>query len=423
MVLRRSLVVGVDVSANAVRAVALRESCVVWSREIARSSSSGLEGTLADLLDELPHVGPMRPRVFASVGPSSAQVRTLGDAAWARDQQLARAIVAENPHRFFLVNGTPVVTTDVQPLHTGDILAAAIDQPVVDALTVVCRRCHLRLVLVAPAAAVLGYAVDGDRAVLEDGDLSLIASYAGARLVGCRRVRTAELREDLANVQPGQFNPQVVEVGTPFAAAFGAARAERSVQLALRSHRRATGDAQRLWCAVAACAIALAFALIAPPIVATQQADSARAARARIARSGERALALERRLAEAAVELRELDAFTSERRSATLVLASLSEAIEHPTMLLSVQADTLGGTLVALTPRVADMMTMLDSVPEITAARIAGPVTLQPKITVAPVVGPQSGTVRREATPPMERVTVRFAWRPPLLGASSSGSQ
>ena len=414
-----TLVVGVSVSSLSVSAVALRAGGIVWAHEVSRVGEQPVEDSLTQLLEVLPKSGLMRPRIHASVGPQSSQVRNVGAQVWSRDRQLARAIVGESPGRFFLVNGTPVVITDVQPSSDQGILVGAIDRPVVDALTCVCRRLQLRLVLVSPAAAVLGHAIEGERAVLGDGDLSLIATYRGAQLATSRRVRSAEL-------EPGGSAGVVLhralrarDDGGRFMTAFGAARAGDGIWLAIRPKRDASGSRRRVLTAASACALAGGFALAGPPLAAARRAEDARVSRATIARSGERALETERRLRDAAVTLGELRAFASGTRSATLLLASLSEAIEHPTMLLSLQADTLGGTIVALTPRASALMAMLDTVPEIAEARITGPVTLQQSSVLPPGGLPHPGMTRSpEATAPMERVTVRFNWRGPVVAGA-----
>lgn len=409
-----SLVVGVSVSSLSVSAVALRAGRIVWTREVSRSGEQPVEESLIELLESLPKAGMMRPRIHACVGAQSSQVRNVGEQAWSRDRQLACAIVGESPGRFFLVNGTPIVTTDVQPSAGRGMLVGAIDRPIVDALALVCRRLRLRLVLVSPAAAVLGHAIEGARAVLRDGDLSLVATYEDAQLATSRRVRSAEVESDPSTAVALHRELRAGDDGGRFMAAFGAARAGDSVRLAIRPKRDASGNRRRVITAASACALAGAFALAGPPLAAVRRADDARASKATIARSGERALETERRLGDAAVTLGELRAFARGTRSATLLLASLSEAIEHPTMLLSLQADTLGGTLVALTPRASALMAMLDTVPEIAEARIMGPVTLQQSFGPPPGAMPPQGMVRPpEGAPPMERVTVRFSWRGP----------
>lgn len=407
-----SSVVGLSVSDRAVCAVLVRAGRVLWARETLRGDERSLEESIAELLGALPKVGFLRPAVHASVGPRSAQVRDLGDLGWTRDRQIARAIVGENPGRFFLVNGTPVQTTAVQLTPTGGALVGAIDRPVVDALTAACVRHRLRLAMIAPAAAVFGHAVDASRAVIDDGDLSMIALYDGARLSGCRRIRSTELPTEHQGSLALHAGLRAIDDGERFAAAYGAARAGASVQLALRPERSGAAGRRQLVPALVASALAAVFALTVPPLAAAHRADDARERRATIARSGERALDAERRLGDAVATLREVNAFAAEKRSATLLLATLSEAIEYPTMLLSIHMDTLGGTLVALTPRASTLMTMLDTVSQIADARMIGPVTLQPSAGPSSGVTAQPGMLKqREIAALMERVTVRFGWR------------
>lgn len=399
--------IGLSVAERSICAVAVRRDKIVWSYEVSRASGESLQHALSEVLAALPPLGFRRAHLHATVGPVRSQVRNVGEPGWARDRALARAIVAESPSRFFLVNGTPVVTTDVQGCPDGGLLVGAIDRPVVDAVAAVCERMHLRLSQISPAAAVLGYATQREQAVFADGEIALIGTYHEARLNSWRRVRSAELPTGASGTNSP--SPALGNLATEpgFVAALGAVRAGRVLQLAHRPRRDASVRGRRLVVTAAVFVLAVIFALTAPPLAAMHRASTARALRATIARSGERALAAERRLGAAAEIVLEMNAFGERRRSATLFLASLSEAVEHPTMLLSLQADTLGGTLVSLTPRASMLMAMLDSVPELTDARIVGPVTQQQ----AGAAQGMAGMAQPPATPPMERVSVRFVWR------------
>jgi hypothetical protein len=388
---QRSTVVGLSVSASAVRMVVLEHGRIVRADEVGRSQHASLEEAVDILLRELVPSRLGRTQVFAAVDLSHAQVRNIGQMAWSKDRVTARAIVQQNPERLFVVNGIPVSATDVQTTATGAWIAV-IETHVIEALTVACgiRDCELRVV--SPVAAVLGYVAEVNRIVWHDDDHALLASYDGAELSSYRRLRVADATElpPEAQLADAAALRAIGDDGYRFAGALGAARARASVAMAIRLEPSVASLHARVRVAAVAVALAAILAVMLPPTVVSRRATRANSEYVRLARSAERAEGDARELADGVRTIEEMNAFARSTRSATLLLASLTNAIEHPAMLLSIQVDTLGGTLNALTPRASVLMAMLDSVPEIANPRIVGPVT-------------------QEAA--MERVTARFAWR------------
>ena len=81
-------------------------------------------------------------------------------------------------------------------------------------------------------------------------------------------------------------------------------------------------------------------------------------------------------------------------------------------MLLSLRLEASGGTLTALAPTAAALLTMLGDVPEIASPVIVGSVTPEsPPSVPAMAPMPTSPTGPSDAARSLERVTVRFQWR------------
>jgi hypothetical protein len=135
-----------------------------------------------------------------------------------------------------------------------------------------------------------------------------------------------------------------------------------------------------------------------------QQEREARLGSASLAHSHGAAIRAEQEIARELGLLRELSDFGESAISPTLTLAALTSAVEAPTTFVSLRIDSLGGTLVALTPRAATLLEMLADVPQLTSPSIVGAVTSEAR-TPAPVPSPST------AMPAIERVTVHFAWR------------
>ena len=81
-------------------------------------------------------------------------------------------------------------------------------------------------------------------------------------------------------------------------------------------------------------------------------------------------------------------------------------------MLLSLRLEPSGGTLTALAPTAAALLTMLGEVPEIESPVIVGSVTPEsPPSAPAMTLVPRTPAAPTDAARSLERVTVRFQWR------------
>lgn len=408
--------VGIGVSVDAVRAVCVRSGRVVWARELECPDADNLEATLDALLLAVPR-GFRRTRVGVAIGPARSQLRLVRGLPELEDRALVSALVQQDPARFFLRNGTPIVTTSVHVVDNGSWVGA-IDQPVVDAVRRACRRKRGRHIIIVPTAAVLHLALDEERVDWRDGEVSVSVQRAGARLQSCRRsvgaiVTGTPIRERRIAAAAPRFDGDTFR----FADAIAAAQLERRSTLAVPSHRRdGRVDSLPRWripLASLSFFAATMLALAAPGIEAARALRHLRAERAKLEKPSTAAMRLERELGRHAALLREFTEFDRSSRSMTLSLAALTRAIRPPSMLLGLRADSTGGTLVALTPSAAALVTMLGNDTELSAPRIVGPVTPQ----AAPVGPTPSSQVAPTATSPSavpprtERVTIHFVWR------------
>lgn len=391
---------GICVSADCASAVALHGDVIAWRRNVSRRGERSLEASLETLLHDVPRERFFGNTAFAAVGPAASQLRNIGNAGWTRNAQVAAGIVAHAPGRFFLVNGIPVATTGIDTSRMDEGWVGAMERPVVDAIIEACLARGLTLETVGPAAVSLGEVVPDGALAWQDGEVTMLATYELGRIRSHRRVHIQETPERSPTLQRG------TEV-----AALAAARAGRAGRMLTVLRAQTAHGSRRVTVAAACLVAALGFALVAPPIAAMRAAAAARAALAVIARSAARAHAAERELNQAASIVHELNAFAQGARSASLRLAALTQGIEAPTMLLSIQGDTASATIVARTPRAAELLAMLDSIPEIDRARVTGSVTSERQpgtITAAPAL--PTG-INAEAAMLMERVTARFMWK------------
>jgi hypothetical protein len=317
-------------------------------------------------------------------------------------------VVREGAARFFLRNGVPLATTGVRVVGAGEAWAAALEQPVLDATAAACRVTGLKLRTAVPAVAVLSAAVAGTgdaRVEWRDGPVRAELNVAAGRLTSTRRL-PAFASDAAGPSEPPVLVPALAGVGEQawsYADAYGAAVLARDEPVALRLGGEAplggSVSGRRLTLASVACLLAATAAVAAPGVASLR---TARIAERELAALGpaQRALAadeLELRRVDAA--LSEIGAFVEARRSPTLFLDRLAEVLPEDVSLVSVRVDSAGGHVVALAPRAASVLAALDSVPDIAALEIVGPVTKE-------VVG--SGTATSGWSG--ERVTIRFRW-------------
>jgi hypothetical protein len=277
----------------------------------------------------------------------------------------------------------------------------------IEELAAVCRARNLYLDMLVPALAALPYASTATIIRWTEGDSNLEARYASTgQLESVRRL-------PLTDVEPARLldvsgtadekesldtNPEL------WASALGAARIPRSEALAIRPTNSEPVPRWRLGIAVTVLGIAITLAAARPMVAQHRAAQSAEAELRRLARERATAIVTDRELAITTRTLAEIAAFASSRRSVTLFLGKLTEALRDGVSLVSLRLDDSGGSLVALAPRAVDVVSQLGDVPDLVEPAIVGAVT------------PEAMNGER-----LERVTVRFRW--PVQGSAASNAR
>lgn len=389
--------IGLGVGRAAVRAVAVRAGRVLWAVERARSDDESLARTLDALLAGAPRTRWPRPRVVAAVGPAYVQMKKLIGLPEQLDSTRLGAVVRESAARFFLKNGVPLATI-VLPVRDGPPWGAAIEQPVLDDITGVCRQRRLVLSAVVPTVAVMGASLRSAGPVALtwcEGDLRLEIVRSGGELVALRRLTASPAaRVHDEPIAPTALAHQLGADAARFADALAAAETTREAVPGWS--RGGPGDdrrasAWRVVLAAAALVLAILSALIAPVLVAHAAERRARARLASVAeRRGELAV-LEGELARLTTAFGEVQRFDAERLAITVFVAALTRVLPEESAIVALRVSRAGGTVVVLTPRAAVMLNRLEQVRGIVGAKIIGPVTRE-------AVGGKA----------LERLTIRF---------------
>jgi hypothetical protein len=344
-----SLVIGLAIDRDRLRAVGVRGARVVWGVDAPITGSTPLGDALAAFLGRLPVRRFGRPRVTVALGASFAQTKRLAGLPPIGDERVLAKTVGEHAARFFLKNGVPLVTTSVRLDAKGQPWGAALQKDVVDTIVNVCRASHLELTGIVPAVDV------------SKPDVAALAPLGGEAL--------------------------------EFAAAYGAAVTPG----ALVWRTRAVADEQaprwRVTTIAGAASLALTLAVVAPGLgarVAEHRAIAHLTTIAALTRTAQRT-ARDNDLVTRA--LGEVASFDRGRRSVTVLMAALARALPDGAAMLALHVDSAGGSVVAFTPRAGALLTRLETVPGLAAPEITGPVTRE-------TAGGHD----------VERVTVRCRW-------------
>jgi hypothetical protein len=344
-----SLVVGLSVERDRLRAVGVRGARVLWGQDLGVSDETPLAEALPTFLGTLPVGRFARPHITVALGPAFAQTKRLAGLPPLGDERMLARAVSEHAARFFLKNGVALVTTSVRLDADGRPWAAALQKHVVDTIVTACRASRVRLSGIVPAV---------DVARRETTELTALGREAHE-----------------------------------FAAAYGAAIT--SGALIWRAVSSSKPDVPRWRAAAAASSVVLALgaAALAPGLEAHLAEHQAVAHVAAVAGTSRAALRVARDNELVTRALQEVGAFDRGRRPITVLMAQLAAALPDSAALLALHIDSAGGSIVALAPRAGALLARLEHVSGLAAPEITGPVT-------------------REAARgrDLERVTVRFRW-------------
>ena len=412
---RTTSVIGIGVSSDAVRALVLAGgNRIVWIGERAVSEESLLSETLRSLIAEAP-VSASTRRLAVAVGPSFAQLRLLHGLPAVKDSRTLLAIVQQSAGRHFRQNGIPVVTTPIAERVGTRGWAGAIEAPIVEGVAEFCRANGRITASLVPTAALLGSIhPDGDLS-WHDGEIALELRFECGRLRDCRCLPLAMARAAHADGLTIDATLRLLgDDALRFVDAYAAARAGAKNPLALWPGRELARERQarrRMVIATVVLAVACLFSTLAPVAAAARAERRAARQMPMLEIAARAAQRTERALADSAKLLSQLVAFQRSTISKTLLLASLTCAVEEPTVFVSLRLEPSGGTLTALTPSAAALLQMLGTIPEIEGPAIMGSVTPEtpaaPQVMMGAPVPPQ----RDAANDPLQRVTVHFQWR------------
>ncbi len=398
-----SVRIGLAVASDSVRVVGVRDGRIVWARESPVDDDLPLERAIGTLLDTVPKQRWPRPSVCAAIGPAQSQVKCLTGLPPVTDPRVLAKLVQESPGRFFLKNGIPLAMTGVRLAGNGEAWSGALDAPVVRTIADACRRHKTTLRMIVPTVLVLGRSLEDAGVVWRDGDVAAELSIRNGALAGIRRLPMGS-EHDAA---PPIARPALRALGNDswrFADAYAAAMTRDDEPVAARPGRTTAAEEPhiprwRLIAATVTLTCAILAAMFTPGLAATRAAKRAEKTLGTLAARRSAAVRNEVELRRVTSALEELTAFQMARRSPTVFLAELADALPPTAQIAAVHLDSAGGNIVVLAPQAGDAMAKLERLDGIESPEIIGPVTRE-------FVGQTE----------KERVTIRFHWGRAMAG-------
>jgi hypothetical protein len=374
--------IGLGIGRGAIRGVVVRRGRVIWSGMTAIADGEDLRPAIVRTLREIPRSRWRPRRVVVAVGPSSTQVKHLTSLPPTRNERLLSQAVAANAGRFFLRNGIPLRVTDVRLDLTdaGGVWVGAMETPVVAAIESACRECRIRYDGAVPAVSVVGTAlapVEGERQVTWIDD-DVVAALVIDRdcLVRTRRVAS--------NDGPAEDPPAVVAAiadigGWDLAGAYGAAVVDLRRAPLLRpstdeARRRRNAVLRRGALGVMVGITALAT-LFAPGLVAARTQRAASVTLTRLAPRQRQVAETHATLAGVTKVLERTSAFRGDRPAMTRFLSAITEAIPESTAIVMLRVDSVGGNVLALSLKGAEVLSAVRQIAGVSFAQITAPLT------------------------------------------------
>ena len=130
--------IGLSIDRDIVRIVTMRGSKVTWTGESVVSEPQLLATEVGALIAVVPRNKWHRRELIGAIGTYAAQVKRIAGVPANADERTLTDAVRLNSQRFFLRNGSPLLTSNVMR-RDDELWCAAVEEPVVAAIAEACR--------------------------------------------------------------------------------------------------------------------------------------------------------------------------------------------------------------------------------------------------------------------------------------------
>jgi hypothetical protein len=366
-------------SRDAIRAVAIRRNRIVWVAEAVLENNADLDAAVTSLLAAAPLPRFPRPILSVAVGPHASQVRLIAGLPETQDTVIASAIIRENAASFFLKDGVTLLTTGAQPTEKTKALAAAIDEPCVNAVRRVCRTRGWQFGFIAPSAVGLARAFEDRSFVWMDGNFVVEVTHTDGNL---ESVRTRPLCAAESTQAPHpHLTPTLATLGENalrFADAYGVAITTTVPTLALNAQAAGLWTREHVRRRLAAPVMLLSIgiaALLLSPLGAVWAGHRA-GVRLALVRADQLQTVVSTLgvLDRTTAMLEDVRGFANTRLSATHLLGRLARALPPGTVLMSLDLTETHCQIIALTLNPPEVLGAVGRLPGAHSVELVGPV-------------------------------------------------
>ncbi len=373
--------VGLYLGADWIVGVIVTRHAILWHNDTRRNRDTTLEAQLIALFHDAPREQYTRPSLFVALGPSVAQMKRLRGLPPIDDPKVLRQLIEGSPSRFFLFPSDALVCAD--PARCGkDWWAAVADAKTILALDTACKGLGWRRGGIRPVAMVLDRVFQSrpvsTSIVWIDGAVALTVGYDDDRVATTRRTAPPDGEP---TVPPARLDSVLEKLGVDawrFAGAYGAARARKSPPLAVPWPNERAGTSRRgavRFASVALVIIGMIATLISPDIAAArarfQSERELGALRVDVALVAKDRAALDRQVS----ALRQIRTFATSRQLLTPMLSAISLQLPESTAITALRIDTIGGTMVTLSPSGTALVSALSTTPGVETLQLSAPIT------------------------------------------------
>ncbi len=372
--------IGLGISANSLRGIALSRGRVVWMQQRSREVDRSLRDSLKDLLQTAPLRRWPRQEVRVVFGPSVVRVKRLTGLPQSNEARTIARVVQANANRFFAHSEPDQLRTAVALNNDGAVFGAAIDGGICEDVERTCDVLRLRVGSTSPAATALAALMGAGSMVCVDGETVVRIDAATSRLVGIRH-ESRHVDSSVGSTAPAEATQALGDSAAEYADAYAAAmlRSPRQVQMSLHaprwSRRARTLSRVRVAAALAVSALGIVSPLAAPLVGARIEIERADRELKLLAPRQREALRRNSDIQYFTDALAEVSLFTTRGVSATAMLGDLTRALPVGVAIVTLRIDSTGAVLTSLGRGAAAAVRNLETLPSVANSHITGPVT------------------------------------------------
>lgn len=368
--------IGISISADSVRAVALARDRVVWTSHSVRDAQQPIEESIRKVLESAPVSRWRHPTLRVALGPSLVRVKRLTGVPQARDTRTIARLVQVNANRFFLQSESQRLVTAVCIAKDGTVLGAAADGVICDQVSRACGALRVRFGGTTPSVVALAALLGNGSTLWVDGATVTRIDAKDSQLVAIQHLTPNDVStRDCPEAAQRALGETAAFYGDAYAAALLTKPGPMQLGNHLSSEHSKRIPKLRTAAAVAACVLGILGPLTAPLIGARIELARGKHELAFLAPRQREALRRYNDIQYFTRGLDEVAAFGMRGISATALLGDLTRGLPAGIAIVTLRIDSTGGNLTVLGKNAASAVRTLETLPRIVNPHVTGAVT------------------------------------------------